>query len=194
MPRLNWLSATPRSAALRNHCDGALVVGALAAAVGVEHGEIVHRLGVAALGRLQIIAPRDIDVLLHARDLFRRRSRAGKSPALRRPAPRGHTISRLRRNWRRCLCPRRSARRFHKPPLHRPSARPRAAPVRRSLSGNLSLGGTWTRRELAAGRRRLRRRRDRAGDVAGVLGDGGHRLPAGSPPTRRCRARSARGY
>src|SRR5258707_5332794 len=31
----------------------ALVIGALAAAIGVEHGEVMHRLGIAALGGLQ---------------------------------------------------------------------------------------------------------------------------------------------
>src|SRR5207249_3388225 len=48
----------------------ALVVGALAAAIGVEHGQIMHRLGAAALGRLLVITPRDIDVLLHAQALL----------------------------------------------------------------------------------------------------------------------------
>src|SRR5207237_10406008 len=48
----------------------ALVIGALAATVCVEHGQIMHRLGAAALGRLRIITPRDIDVLFHAQALF----------------------------------------------------------------------------------------------------------------------------
>ena len=67
---MNWLSAMPRSAALLEPLRRGLVVGALAAAVGVEHGQIVHRLGVAAFGGLQVIAARDIDVLLRAETLF----------------------------------------------------------------------------------------------------------------------------
>src|SRR5204862_6706877 len=48
----------------------ALVIGALAAAVGVEHGEIMHRLGVAAFGSLKVITSRDLDVLFHAHALL----------------------------------------------------------------------------------------------------------------------------
>src|SRR6202008_131713 len=48
----------------------ARVVGALSAAIGVEHREIMHGLGVAALGRLHVIAARDIGILLHAQALF----------------------------------------------------------------------------------------------------------------------------
>ena len=65
-------------------------------------------------------------------DPSRRGSRAGRSPAPRRLAPRGHTISRLRRNSPPRLCLRRSARRSRRPRSDRPSAPRRAAPVRRS--------------------------------------------------------------
>src|SRR5581483_10586336 len=48
----------------------ALVVGALAAAVRVEHGEIMHGLGVTAFGSLHIIAAGDVDILLHGEALL----------------------------------------------------------------------------------------------------------------------------
>ena len=66
MPRLYWLSATPRVAALRNHCDGVAVVRLAVDAFRIQHREIVDRLGVALVGGLQIERARLVQVLLHA--------------------------------------------------------------------------------------------------------------------------------
>ena len=65
-PRLYWLSAMPRCAALRNHWRGGGVVGPAVDALGIEHGEIVHRLGVALRGGGQIELAGLAEVLLHA--------------------------------------------------------------------------------------------------------------------------------
>lgn len=100
---LYWLSATPRSAAFPEPLRGTLVVGALAACISVEHGEIGHRLGVAALGGLRNSAGR-----------YRRLS-SRSYPSRRGPEPEdrghhaalrgcGHAISRPRRDWSRRLC------------------------------------------------------------------------------------------
>ena len=147
----------------------ALVVGALAAAVGVEHGQIMHRLGVAALGGLHVIAPRDIDVLLHAEALLvegpepeDRRHHAGLRRAV---VPfrgfveiRGHAfafgeahadlVGRGRIALQRGGAQHRSADRLRQPFGRR----------------HLHLG------ELAAGRR-SRLGRNRAGDIAGGVGE-----------------------
>ena len=50
-PRLYWLSATPCSAALRNHWAASGIVRLAVDAFGIEHREIVHRLGVALARR-----------------------------------------------------------------------------------------------------------------------------------------------
>ena len=49
---------------------GAGVIRTFAAAVGIEHRQIVHGLGVSALSGLQIISSCDVDVLCHAQAFF----------------------------------------------------------------------------------------------------------------------------
>ncbi len=51
-----------------------LVVRSLVAAVGIEHREIVHRLGVAALGRANVVAAGRVDILFAAEALFVQRA------------------------------------------------------------------------------------------------------------------------
>ena len=125
--------------------------------------------------RPAVVAPRDIDVLLHAQALFvegaepeDRRHHAGLRRAV---VPfRGFVVIRRARP-----CLRRSARRSRRRRSDRPSARRRAAPARRCASGSFSVGGTCTMTELAAGGRRLRGR-NRAGHIAWMRhGCGGRR-------------------
>ena len=60
----------PRSAALWNHCAAAPIIRLAVDALGVEHGEIVHGLGVAGAGGGEIEPPGLGQVLLHALALF----------------------------------------------------------------------------------------------------------------------------
>ena len=76
MPRLYWLSATPRSAALRNHWAAVAIVGLAVDAFGVEHREIVHRLGVALVGGGDVEPARRLEVLLHALALLEQAAEA----------------------------------------------------------------------------------------------------------------------
>ena len=169
----------------------ALVVGALAAAVGVEHGQIMHRLGVAALGRLQVVAPRDIDVLFHAQALF------VEGPE---PEDRRHHAG-----LRRAVVPFRGLVEIRGDAFAFGEAhadfigRGRIALERGGAQHRSAdrVGQSFGRRdlhhgELAAGRRRCGR--DRAGDVAAVAGAARRAWPAGSRPMRRCRQRRVRRY
>ncbi len=142
-----------------------LVIGALAAAVSVEHGEIMHRLGVAALGGLQIITPRDVDVLFHAHPFFvegtepeDRRHHAGLRRAV---VPFGGLVEILSHPFafgeaNADLIGR------GRVTLQRSPAQPRSADRIRQPFGRRDLHHA----EFAAGRGRARER-DRSGDVAG---------------------------
>src|SRR6478736_9607651 len=68
MPRLYWLSGTPRSAPLRNHRG--TVVCRTVDAFGVEDSEIVHGLAVALFGGGAIVIAGCGEVFLHAGAFF----------------------------------------------------------------------------------------------------------------------------
>ena len=65
-PRLYWLSAMPCCAALRNHFTAVGIVRLAVDAFGIEHGEVMHGLGIAAGGGGEIEPAGGGQVLLHA--------------------------------------------------------------------------------------------------------------------------------
>ena len=127
----------------------------------------MHRLGVAAIGSLCVVAPCDVGVALHAETFFIERAEP-EHRAQRRPARRGRTIWQLPRNWGPRPAFRRSARRPRRPPSRPLSTPPRATPARDGLRQSLA------RRYLhlgEPGRHAGRGRgRDCARDVMGCCG------------------------
>ena len=148
---------------------GSLVVGAFAAAIGFEHGEVMHRLGIAAVGSLQVVAPRDVDVLLHAQALLVEGAEpedGGHHAGMRGAVVpfRGFVEIASR------PCLRQSARRPHRPRSHRPSALRCAIPVHRFRPAAARSAAPVPGRSC---RPAVRRSGNSAGDVVGAGQCGG---------------------
>ena len=185
---MNWLSRTPRSAALRKSSEAFSRSGVAAGALGVEHREIVHRLDVAGIGGAADTRSAPRRGPSERRGPSRRSSRADTGLA-RAPA---------RRRARTRALP--SACRGGRPGLPRSAPRPRTRPrcspaiaASRSFADPIDSGSGGIAASVSSGGRRSdlstgRRGRGRSGrgSLAGA-GWRSHRFRGGSRFGRGCR-------